>query len=747
MKTQRISGIAAIALAAAFAVPAFDVPGAAADTAYLYVNNATGAGCSDQGSGTQAQPFCTITAAAAVVLPGQTVMVSYGNYAELDITRSGTADAPITFEGAPGALPAVGDGTTANGILVTGADNVVIDGFSPTGASDAIAVTGGSGNVTVERNLLRQDGIVVSDSSAVVVTTNALGTMMSSAALSVSDSPGTVVTSNTFANWCEPGVVFDGASPRAVVENNVLDTAQVGTTGYETACAAKSPDTALVVPTGSTSGTKVAYNFIGNVSGGAAYQWAGKSYSTVAAFAAASGQGSHDILGNTETVQGLQNVATPAVDSADAYAPGELSTDILGDPRADVRSVPNTGTGPGYYDRGAYERQTLGAYQPLTPVRVLDTRSAVGVPTTTPVPGGGSTSVTLGTGTVPAVADSVVLNVTVTGGASAGTLKVTSADPSDAEGFPTPISSVKLTSLTWSAGETVSDLVTVPVASYTNDIRLGNTPITFTNTGSGTVHVVADLQGYYAQTAPNGYTTAGPTRILDTRSAIGVTTRTPLGSGSVLSLPVAGHDGVPANARAVVLNVTVTGPTNSSFLTVYPDGGARPGVSNVNFSAGQTLPNLVVVPIDADGKVDFYNHIGSVHVVADLEGYFSAQGLATFRPWGPARVLDTTAAGSKALAPGASTTVSLNTEYGLARGNPTAAALSLTVLDTTGTGFVDVYPYGTTAPSVSNVNWKAGQSVTNLVMVPVKSGKIVITNHSSGTVNLYGDLLGEFFND
>ena len=69
------------------------------------------------------------------------------------------------------------------------------------------------------------------------------------------------------------------------------------------------------------------------------------------------------------------------------------------------------------------------------------------------------------------------------------------------------------------------------------------------------------------------------------------------------------------------------------------------------------------------------------------------------------------------------------------------------MLDTTGTGFVDVYPYGTTAPSVSNVNWKAGQSVTNLVMVPVKSGKIVITNHSSGTVNLYGDLLGEFFND
>ncbi|MBS2962172.1 hypothetical protein KGA66_03890 [Actinocrinis puniceicyclus] len=74
---------------------------------------------------------------------------------------------------------------------------------------------------------------------------------------------------------------------------------------------------------------------------------------------------------------------------------------------------------------------------------------------------------------------------------------------------------------------------------------------------------------------------------------------------------------------AVVLNVTVTAPTASGYLTVYPDGAPRPTVSNLNFSAGEVIPNLVVVPV-VNGKVDFYNGTGgNVHVIADVAGYFS----------------------------------------------------------------------------------------------------------------------------
>jgi hypothetical protein len=82
-------------------------------------------------------------------------------------------------------------------------------------------------------------------------------------------------------------------------------------------------------------------------------------------------------------------------------------------------------------------------------------------------------------------------------------------------------------------------------------------------------------------------------------------------------------DGVPSSGvTAVVLNVTAVGGTASSFVIVYPDGQARPGTSNLDFAKGQTIANLVVVPVGADGKVDFYNDAGSVNLVADLDGYY-----------------------------------------------------------------------------------------------------------------------------
>jgi Bacterial Ig-like domain (group 3) len=102
-------------------------------------------------------------------------------------------------------------------------------------------------------------------------------------------------------------------------------------------------------------------------------------------------------------------------------------------------------------------------------------------------------------------------------------------------------------------------------------------------------------------TAP-AYAPVTPVRILDTRNGTG-TAKAPVGPGGTVILQVTGVDGVPASGvTAVVLNVTATGPTASSFVTVYPDGGTRPVASNLNFTRGQTIPNLVVVPVGATGR-------------------------------------------------------------------------------------------------------------------------------------------------
>jgi hypothetical protein len=73
---------------------------------------------------------------------------------------------------------------------------------------------------------------------------------------------------------------------------------------------------------------------------------------------------------------------------------------------------------------------------------------------------------------------------------------------------------------------------------------------------------------------------------------------------------------------AVVMNVTVTNPTAPSYLTVWPDGAARPVASDLNYVAGLTVPNLVVVKLGASGSIDLYNAFGTSDVIADVVGWY-----------------------------------------------------------------------------------------------------------------------------
>jgi hypothetical protein len=146
---------------------------------------------------------------------------------------------------------------------------------------------------------------------------------------------------------------------------------------------------------------------------------------------------------------------------------------------------------------------------------------------------------------------------------------------------------------------------------------------------SGAVNLIGDVAGYFAPTSTAGYTSTGPCRVFDTRiglgscsGAVGVTAA-PVGPGATLAVQVTGVAGVPANATAVVLNVTAVGATLQTFITVFPDGGAMPVVSNLNVNSSGAVPNLVVVPVGAGGKIDFYNLKGNVNVIADIAGYFA----------------------------------------------------------------------------------------------------------------------------
>jgi hypothetical protein len=72
----------------------------------------------------------------------------------------------------------------------------------------------------------------------------------------------------------------------------------------------------------------------------------------------------------------------------------------------------------------------------------------------------------------------------------------------------------------------------------------------------------------------------------------------------------------------VVANITVTDTTAGSYLTAWPDGDSRPSASDLNWVQGLTIPNLVVVKLGPNGRLDLYNAAGSTDVILDVVGYY-----------------------------------------------------------------------------------------------------------------------------
>ena len=257
--------------------------------------------------------------------------------------------------------------------------------------------------------------------------------------------------------------------------------------------------------------------------------------------------------------------------------------------------------------------------------------------------------------------------------------------------------------------------------------------VTDTTTGASTIASA----GVLFTTGTRGFTGQAPTRVLDTRYGIGAP-RAKLGPGRTLTLTV---PGLPAGTTAVAINVTVTNPTARSYLSVYPGHGPRPTASNLNFTAGQTIPNLVLVPLGPGGTVTFYNAVGTVNVIADLVGHYAPATSAGFTGQNPTRVLDTRygiGAPRAKLGPGRTLTL---TVPGLPAGT-TAVAINVTVTNPTAGSYLSVYPGHGSRPTASNLNFTAGQTIPNLVLVPLGPGGTVTFYNSVGTVNVIADLVG-----
>lgn len=351
-------------------------------------------------------------------------------------------------------------------------------------------------------------------------------------------------------------------------------------------------------------------------------------------------------------------------------------------------------------------------FTPVDPWRVLDTRKAVGA--TGPVAPATPVRVDFGTA-VPADATAVVLNVTAVQPRASGWVRVYPATSGGA------------------AAPAVSNLNVVPGVDQPNAVTVAlgeGGDITLAT--STTTHLLADVAGYYRAGGSTAYVPVDPVRLMDTRNGTGGVAKATVSGGRWVDLVVRGRAGVPADAAAVVLNVTGVAPSAATNIRVFPTPAASeaqgpPTSSSLNLVPGRAQPNLVTVKVGDGGRVRFWNQSGTVNLVADLAGYYTPTGDRGFVPVAPARIADSRAGLGLAagLRPGVGVDLRVTGAGGVPAGAD-AAVLNVTAVKADRATDLRVFPAGgAVVPLVSNLNMVPGRDEPNLVLARLGTGGAV----------------------
>jgi hypothetical protein len=285
----------------------------------------------------------------------------------------------------------------------------------------------------------------------------------------------------------------------------------------------------------------------------------------------------------------------------------------------------------GWFAGGATDPAFVGA----TPLRVVDTRNAIGGPKVRIQPGatltvpmaGVAIGRTDGTPTaIPVDATAVAVNVTAVQPSNPGFFTVWPC------GAPRPATS----NVNFTRGGAVANGVVAPLGA-------GGAICIYSDQGAD---VLVDVLGWFGGGAQPAFVGAVPRRLVDTRNAIGGPAGV-LTSSAPRPVPVRGvavdvngaSRQVPADASAVAINITMVEARAAGFATVWPCGTPQPEASNVNFAQGATVANGVVAPIGSDGSVCVATS-ADAHLLVDIAGWFIG-GDAGFVGNVPRRLVDT----------------------------------------------------------------------------------------------------------
>lgn len=375
----------------------------------------------------------------------------------------------------------------------------------------------------------------------------------------------------------------------------------------------------------------------------------------------------------------------------------------------------------------------------VPPQRIYDSRD-----TSSPLPAGASRDVVIPipvglTGRVSAVINLTGINTSATAGSFLAVSTISGGAPTTS-------------SLNLGFAEVAANLVTAPLSARV----YGAQQDAFRVTASGAAtHFVVDLFAFSTNsTADAEYVPINPARAYDTALPACRAGGTNLGADEE-SAPILlkGHnmcssaDSVPDSATAVAINLTAdgTGSAGGGFMSVYPDGMARPTSSNLNMGVGDIRANMAIIPLSDLGRIRIYNATGSFRAVVDIVGYFTdaaVAGPANYVPIAPTRLCDSRVGGPCAGQLGTQGSRSISMPRVQIPSGAIAVAFNVTAVEPTAGTFFRMYATGATMPTTSMLNSPPTAIRASMMISPVSaSGEVTIYN-AVGNTHYVIDILG-----
>ncbi|HEX4791679.1 MAG TPA: PKD domain-containing protein, partial [Actinospica sp.] len=599
------------------ALPEAAKPAASTPTVIYTVADPVQPCTKEVGNGSFDYPYCLLQSAIKAATSGDTIQVWEESDDDLgyneNVVINGKSNLTIIGEGVGiGDAPSVGsvplqienstgitvknlilNSISADAVDVTKSSGITFDGDSllaEGGAGNALTIGAGSSAVSVTRSALDaiSPGADVYDAGTNVTLASDVMSAQLGANVDAVGATALDVTADTLNRGCAGSVSTSGSASNSTfsIQDNVFEGGPI-TAAY---CSGNGAAyrAAVNVDANATAHTTTDYNDFNFSAAGSntePYVWGGTPYATLAAFQAAVSQGAHDAVDPTADAQMF-------LSPSGVHATTGQPTIADAVPLSTSPSVGTANTSaPGYLSTDFYGRSSY------------DDRGALEY-----------------------VAPSLTAELTVyqTGGR---TVEADAAASVDSDAYA-------LYTFNWGDGTSTTGPSTAAVTQHT-----------YPSPGTYTVSVkVTDVSGDSSSatesvpTAGSDLTPLPPTRILDTRKGIGTGgTIAAVGPDQALTLQVAGVGQVPADATAVVLNLTVADATAvSGYLSAYPAGAAAPISSNVNFVKGVSVANMAIVQVGANGDVELYNGSGgTVDLIADTSGYFATDQADGYSPLTP----------------------------------------------------------------------------------------------------------------